>query len=97
MVGPGAADGCSSGEAAPSQGAYRAALNDMLALLRDPVTRVDVPGPLSPAVAIGFVEVQFRDGVLVLTSGKTAGDPLESLQPAEKLLSQAHAVIFDMP
>lgn len=83
-------------EAASSQSAYRAAINDMLALLRDPVTRVDVPGPLSPAVAFGFVEAQLRDGVLVLTSGKTAGDPLVSLQPAVKLLPQARSVIFDL-
>ena len=72
-------------EASSSQSTYRAAMNDMLALLRDPVTRVDVPDPLSPAVAFGYVEAQLRDGVLVLTSGRTAGDPLESLQPAAKL------------
>ena len=83
-------------ETASSQSTYRAAINDMLALLRDPVTRVDVPGQLSTPVAFGFVEAQLRDGVLVLTSGKTAGDPLESLQPALKLLPQARGVIFDL-
>ena len=71
-------------EAASSQSMYRAAISDMLAVLRDPVTRVDVPGSTSSAMALGFVEAQLRDGVLVLTSGKTAADPLESLQPALK-------------
>jgi hypothetical protein len=80
-------------EAASSQSAYRAAIEDMLAVLRDPVTRVDVPGPLSRAIAFGFVEAQLRDGVLILTGGKTAGDALESLQPAAKLLPQARSVI----
>ena len=68
----------------------------MLAVLRDPVTRVDVPESPSSAMAFGFVEAQLRDGVLVLTSGKTAADPLESLQPALKLLPQAGGVIFDL-
>ena len=72
-----------------SQSTYRAAISDMLAVLRDPVTRVDVPESSSSAMAFGFVEAQLRDGVLVLTSGKTAADPLESLQPALKLLPQA--------
>ena len=47
-------------------------------------------------MALGFVEAQLRDGVFVLTSGKTAADPLESLQPALKLLPQAGGVIFDL-
>ena len=83
-------------EAASSQGAYVEAINDMLALLRDSVTRVDAPGIYAPALAFGFVDAQIRDGVLVLTSGKTAGDPLEPLQAAVTLLPQARSVIFDL-
>jgi hypothetical protein len=82
--------------AATSGEEFAAALTRMLDSLKDSVTRIEKVQPERPLATFGFTSLEDRDGVLVVTSGDTGGDPLESGDRVAKRLPGAKGVIFDL-
>jgi C-terminal processing protease CtpA/Prc len=83
-------------QAATTVGEFAAALSQMVAVLGDPVTRIEHVQPASASRWLGFTSIEDREGVLVVTSGDTGGDPLDSATDVIKRLPQAKGVVFDL-
>ncbi len=83
-------------QAAKTAEEFAAALTAMLGSLKDPVTRVEKAEPDPPFGGFGFASVEIRDGVLIVTSGDTGGDPLDSGDRVARRLPDAKGVIFDL-
>jgi C-terminal processing protease CtpA/Prc len=80
---------------AKSRDDYIAALQGMLAELRDPATQIIPPEEARGSGALGFASAELlRDGVLLVKSGRMAA-PLGSADKVSRLLPQARAIVFD--
>jgi C-terminal processing protease CtpA/Prc len=83
-------------QAARTRDEFAAALTRMLEPLRDSVTRIERVEAEGSSTSFGFASVDDRDGVLVVTSGDTGGDPLDSGDKVTRRLPDAKAVVFDL-
>jgi C-terminal processing protease CtpA/Prc len=83
-------------QSAHTAGEFAAALSQMVAVLGDPITRIERVQPASASRWLGFKSIEDREGVLVVTSGDTGGDPLDSANDVIKRLPQAKGVVFDL-
>jgi C-terminal processing protease CtpA/Prc len=84
-------------EAARSQAQYADALRQMIAPLRDPVTRIEQDEvEASRDLPLGFASAERRGRVLLVTTGAVNGDPLESSAPVKQALGEVDAVVFDL-
>jgi C-terminal processing protease CtpA/Prc len=83
-------------QAATTREDFAAALTRMLESLHDSVTRIQRVEAEVASASFGFASVEDRDGVLVVTSGDTGGDPLDSGDKVARRLPGAKAVVFDL-
>ena len=84
-------------EAATSRDQYAAALREMIAPLRDSVTRIEEDeAQTSRELPRGFASVETRGRILVVKTGAVDGDPLETSAPVRRALGQVDAVVFDL-
>lgn len=83
-------------EVATTRDEYVAALQQMVERLQDSVTRIEEERPEPPGPTLGFASVELRSGILLVTSGRVSGDPVDSSDAVRKHLSAASAVIFDL-
>ena len=95
--------GCGAPRSHPSgagstftRGDTRPPIRGMIGRLDDPLTRIgeDVPAP--PPADYGFASVEPRGRVLLVTSGRVAGDPLDTAGAVRKHLGEVDSVIFDL-
>jgi C-terminal processing protease CtpA/Prc len=83
-------------QAATTRDEFAAALTRLLESLHDSVTRIERVEAEATSASLGFASVEDRDGVLVVTSGDTGGDPLDSGDKVTRRLPVAKAVVYDV-
>ena len=83
-------------QAARSRDEYAAAVRGMIARLDDPLTRIGEDAPEPTSAGYGFASVDLRGRVLLVTSGRVSGDPLDTAATVRKHLGEVDSVIFDL-
>jgi C-terminal processing protease CtpA/Prc len=84
-------------ESAASRDQYAAALREMIAPLRDWVTRIEDGEVLtSRDLPLGFASVETRGRILIVKSGAVDGDPLETSATVRQALGEVDGVVFDL-
>jgi C-terminal processing protease CtpA/Prc len=83
-------------QAATTRDEFAAALTSMMEPLKDSLTRIERVEAEGSGPLYGFASVEDRGGVLVVTSGDTGGDPLDSGDKVTQRLPAANGVVFDL-